>query len=172
MRRQEEALPFETCAQNVQLKWSTEVSSSVRWMLLPTSAAVQPRCKPHRLAMCPRVRAPLSLQVYATPVITDLYSDGRKDVIVPSFVHYLEVSSGHRDRDTASKWQRSASQAAYSSSAARSCVCRGYARHRGCVCLRVWRYRSLRQTMARVRWVGPPFTAPLHTRLPSCMTWT
>ena len=29
--------------------------------------------------------------VYATPLITDLYSDGRKEIIVPSFVHYLEV---------------------------------------------------------------------------------
>ena len=31
--------------------------------------------------------------VYATPLIHDLYSDGYKDVIVPSFVHYLEVPS-------------------------------------------------------------------------------
>jgi len=30
--------------------------------------------------------------IYATPLITDLYSDGHKDIIVPSFVHYLEVS--------------------------------------------------------------------------------
>ena len=29
--------------------------------------------------------------VYATPLITDLYSDGRKDIIVPGFVHNLEV---------------------------------------------------------------------------------
>ena len=29
--------------------------------------------------------------IYATPLITDLYSDGHKDIIVPSFVHYLEV---------------------------------------------------------------------------------
>lgn len=46
-----------TCPLDVELKWMTEVSSSV----------------------------------YATPLITDLYSDGRKDIIVPSFVHYLEV---------------------------------------------------------------------------------
>ena len=55
---EEEALPG-TCPQNVELKWMTEVSSSI----------------------------------YATPLITDLYSDGRKDIIVPSFVHYLEVST-------------------------------------------------------------------------------
>ena len=30
--------------------------------------------------------------IYATPLIHDLYSDGQKDVIVPSFVHYLEAS--------------------------------------------------------------------------------
>lgn len=29
--------------------------------------------------------------IYATPLIHDLYSDGQKDIIVPSFVHYLEV---------------------------------------------------------------------------------
>lgn len=29
--------------------------------------------------------------VYATPLITDLYSDGRKDILVPGFVHNLEV---------------------------------------------------------------------------------
>lgn len=29
--------------------------------------------------------------MYATPLILDLYSDGHKDVIVPTFVHYLEV---------------------------------------------------------------------------------
>ena len=30
--------------------------------------------------------------IYATPLITDLYSDGHKDIIVPTFVHQLEVS--------------------------------------------------------------------------------
>lgn len=29
--------------------------------------------------------------IYATPLITDLYSDGHKDIIVPTFVHQLEV---------------------------------------------------------------------------------
>lgn len=33
----------------------------------------------------------VSSSVYATPLIHDLYSDGHKDVIVPTFVHYLEV---------------------------------------------------------------------------------
>ena len=53
----EEEIPYDQCPQNIELKWMTEVSSSI----------------------------------YATPLITDLYSDGRKDIIVPSFVHYLEV---------------------------------------------------------------------------------
>ena len=35
-----------------------------------------------------------SSSVYATPLITDLFSDGRKDIVVPSFVHYLEVLEG------------------------------------------------------------------------------
>lgn len=33
----------------------------------------------------------VSSSVYGTPLIHDLYSDGQKDVIVPSFVHYLEA---------------------------------------------------------------------------------
>ena len=33
----------------------------------------------------------VSSSVYATPLIHDLYSDGHKDVVVPTFVHYLEV---------------------------------------------------------------------------------
>lgn len=32
--------------------------------------------------------------VYATPIITDLYADGYKEIIVPSFVHHLEVFQG------------------------------------------------------------------------------
>ena len=54
-----------TCPQNLELRWMSEVASSV----------------------------------YATPLITDLYSDGHKDIVVPAFVHHLEVrflqSSGH-----------------------------------------------------------------------------
>ena len=58
MRLRDEENPYEgLCPQNLELRWMTEVSSSI----------------------------------YATPLITDLYSDGRKDIIVPSFVHYLEV---------------------------------------------------------------------------------
>lgn len=48
-----------SCPQNVQLRWTTEVSSSI----------------------------------YATPLITDLYSDAHKDIIVPSFVHQVEVTA-------------------------------------------------------------------------------
>lgn len=32
--------------------------------------------------------------IYATPVITDLYADGYKEIVVPSFVHHLEVFQG------------------------------------------------------------------------------
>jgi hypothetical protein len=34
----------------------------------------------------------VSSSVYATPIIYDLFSDGHKDIIVPSFVHYTEAS--------------------------------------------------------------------------------
>ncbi|KAK9842442.1 hypothetical protein WJX81_000368 [Elliptochloris bilobata] len=36
----------------------------------------------------------VSSSVYATPLIHDLYSDGHKDIIVPTFVHYLEAVDG------------------------------------------------------------------------------
>lgn len=45
------------CSQNLELRWMSEMQSSV----------------------------------YATPLITDLFSDGHKDIVVPSFVHHLEV---------------------------------------------------------------------------------
>ncbi|KAI8464347.1 MAG: hypothetical protein J3K34DRAFT_492220, partial [Monoraphidium minutum] len=48
------------CPMDIELRWMTQVTSSV----------------------------------YATPLITDLYSDGRKDIIVPGFVHYTEVLQG------------------------------------------------------------------------------
>lgn len=48
------------CPLDVELRWATQVSSSV----------------------------------YATPLITDLYSDGRKDVVVPGFSRYAEVLQG------------------------------------------------------------------------------
>jgi hypothetical protein len=35
--------------------------------------------------------AEASSAIYATPLITDLFSDGRKDIVVPSFLHQLEV---------------------------------------------------------------------------------
>ena len=37
----------------------------------------------------------VSSSVYATPIIHDLFSDGHKEIIVPSFVHYLEVNISH-----------------------------------------------------------------------------
>eukprot|EP00759_Apiculatamorpha_spiralis_P051666 PhF_6_TR538/c1_g1_i1/m.419 len=36
----------------------------------------------------------LGSSVYATPTITDLFSDGRKEIIIPTFTHYLEVIDG------------------------------------------------------------------------------
>ncbi|DBA92804.1 TPA: hypothetical protein ACH3X1_002991 [Trebouxia sp. C0004] len=58
------------CPQNVQLKWTTEVSFSI----------------------------------YATPTITDLYSDAHKDIIVPAFVNQLEVLDA-ADGARATDWE-------------------------------------------------------------------
>ncbi|KAF9665162.1 hypothetical protein SADUNF_Sadunf16G0093400 [Salix dunnii] len=58
--RDEDALLNTQCPRNLELRWQTEVSSSV----------------------------------YATPLIADINSDGKLDVVVPSFVHYLEALEG------------------------------------------------------------------------------
>jgi hypothetical protein len=33
----------------------------------------------------------VAASVYATPLIADLHSDGTKQLVVPTFVHYLEA---------------------------------------------------------------------------------
>lgn len=57
------------CPQHLELRWQTEVSSSI----------------------------------YATPLIADINSDGKHEVVVPSFVHYLEVLEGS-DGDKLPGW--------------------------------------------------------------------
>ena len=42
--------------------------------------------------------------VYSTPVIADLFSDGHKEIIVPSFVHYLEVLEGEDGAKAGGEW--------------------------------------------------------------------
>ncbi|KAI0504205.1 hypothetical protein KFK09_015155 [Dendrobium nobile] len=56
----EDSLLNTKCPHNLELRWQTEVSSSI----------------------------------YATPLIADINSDGKLEVVVPSFVHYLEVLEG------------------------------------------------------------------------------
>lgn len=50
---------------------------------------VDPRTCPQNIAL--KWHTEIGSSVYATPLITDLFSDGRKDIIVPGFVHNLEV---------------------------------------------------------------------------------
>ena len=38
-----------------------------------------------------RWAAEVASSVYAAPLVTDLFADGAKQVVVPTFVHYLEV---------------------------------------------------------------------------------
>ena len=47
---------------------------------------------PQNLAL--KWHAEASSAIYATPLITDLFSDGRKDIVVPAFLHNLEVGAG------------------------------------------------------------------------------
>ncbi|RID80946.1 hypothetical protein BRARA_A03570 [Brassica rapa] len=65
----EDALMNTQCPRNLELRWQTEVTSSV----------------------------------YATPLIADINSDGKLDIVVPSFVHYLEVLEGS-DGDKMPGW--------------------------------------------------------------------
>ncbi|PON63713.1 Quinoprotein alcohol dehydrogenase-like domain containing protein [Trema orientale] len=65
----EDALLNSTCPKNLELRWQTEVSSSI----------------------------------YATPLIADINSDGKLEIVVPSFVHYLEVLEGS-DGDKMPGW--------------------------------------------------------------------
>ncbi|GLT92662.1 hypothetical protein SLE2022_104890 [Rubroshorea leprosula] len=65
----EDALLNTQCPKNLELRWQTEVSSSI----------------------------------YATPLIADINSDGKLDVVIPSFVHYLEVLEGS-DGDKMPGW--------------------------------------------------------------------
>ncbi|KAL8121507.1 hypothetical protein AgCh_018293 [Apium graveolens] len=65
----EDELLNKQCPQNLELRWQTEVSSSI----------------------------------YATPLIADINSDGKLEVVVPSFVHYLEVLEGS-DGDKLPGW--------------------------------------------------------------------
>ncbi|XP_058099558.1 protein DEFECTIVE IN EXINE FORMATION 1 [Magnolia sinica] len=65
----EDSLLNSQCPQHVELRWQTEVSSSI----------------------------------YATPLVADINSDGKLDIVVPSFVHYLEVLEGS-DGDKMPGW--------------------------------------------------------------------
>ncbi|KAL2934277.1 Protein DEFECTIVE IN EXINE FORMATION 1 [Bienertia sinuspersici] len=50
-----------------------------------------------------RWQAEVSSSIYATPLIADINSDGKLDVVIPSFVHYLEVLEGS-DGDKMPGW--------------------------------------------------------------------
>ncbi|XXG51470.1 hypothetical protein AAC387_Pa03g0024 [Persea americana] len=65
----EDSLLNTQCPQHLELRWQTEVSSSI----------------------------------YATPLIADINNDGKLDIVVPSFVHYLEVLEG-ADGDKMPGW--------------------------------------------------------------------
>jgi predicted metal-binding protein len=68
---------------------------------LATHTAAPPACRAAaddevQSADCPqnvqlKWMAEATSSIYATPIVTDLFADGFKDIIVPSFVHNLEV---------------------------------------------------------------------------------
>ncbi|GJP35206.1 hypothetical protein CLOM_g19716 [Closterium sp. NIES-68] len=50
-----------------------------------------------------RWQAEVSSSIYSTPVVADINRDGKMEVVVPSFVHYLEVLDGY-DGDRLHGW--------------------------------------------------------------------
>ena len=46
----------------------------------------------------------VSSSVYATPVIADLHDDGHRQIVVPSFVHHLEVLEGENGARAGGAW--------------------------------------------------------------------
>jgi len=56
-----------------------------------------------------RWAAEVSSSVYSTPLIADVFGDGTKEVIVPTFVHYLELLEA---RHPAGRQQRALSASA------------------------------------------------------------
>ncbi|RZC80586.1 hypothetical protein C5167_043167 [Papaver somniferum] len=50
-----------------------------------------------------RWKAEVSSSIYAAPLISDINGDGKLDIVVPSFVHYLEVLEGS-DGDKMAGW--------------------------------------------------------------------
>ncbi|KAG6427625.1 hypothetical protein SASPL_111871 [Salvia splendens] len=61
-----------------------------------------------------RWQAEVSSSIYATPLVADINSDGKLEVIVPSFVHYLEVLEGS-DGDKLPGWPAFHQSTVYSS---------------------------------------------------------
>lgn len=54
------------------------------------------------VAITMRWMTEVASSIYATPVIADLFSDGQKEIVVPTFVHYLEVLEVRRNQTTQS----------------------------------------------------------------------
>ena len=45
--------------------------------------------------------------VYATPLVTDLYGDGRKEIVVPTFVRYVEALDAAEGQHAEGAWPAS-----------------------------------------------------------------
>ncbi|GBG71239.1 hypothetical protein CBR_g8542 [Chara braunii] len=58
----------------------------------PDEAKFERRPCPHNLHL--RWTTEVSSSIYATPLIADINNDGRQEVVVPTFVHYLEALDG------------------------------------------------------------------------------
>ena len=67
----------------------------------------------------------VSSSVYATPVIADLHSDGHKQIVVPSFVHHLEVLEGENGARAGGAWPAFHKSTVHASAVVRDTQTRG-----------------------------------------------
>lgn len=67
----------------------------------------------------------VSSSVYATPVIADLHSDGHRQIVVPSFVHHLEVLEGENGARAGGAWPAFHKSTVHASPVVRDTATRG-----------------------------------------------
>ena len=67
----------------------------------------------------------VSSSVYATPVIADLHNDGHRQIVVPSFVHHLEVLEGENGARAGGAWPAFHKSTVHASPVVRDTATRG-----------------------------------------------
>ncbi|KAE8730890.1 hypothetical protein F3Y22_tig00002847pilonHSYRG00087 [Hibiscus syriacus] len=85
---------------NNKLRQRKATDDELGYPELDEDALLNTQC-PKKLEL--RWQMEVSSSIYATPLIADINSDGKLDIVVPSFLHYLEVLEGS-DGDKMPGW--------------------------------------------------------------------